>query len=313
MARSRSRPVRARTAGHTPRGSTATPAAATGSLGDIKQALELVALVVAPTTLVTALLYWIGFELVEARSGYFGIAVGTLGFSTTDYLIRGVEAGIVQVIVLLLAVLAAGLVYAAARRLADRTWNSPWFWRVVWIVFSISGTITVVATYAVFRPLPAPIDWYMLPPLLLATAPLISYSATRLLAPNDMATSLLVRVCAAAVIGITLVSVFWGASLYADALGRGRAQELAAALYGLPRVTVFSERPLGIEPGVAVGQRLLGEEAGRYQIRYTGLRLLVRSDKKYFLLHDRWTPASGKVLVIPDDSEIRVEFSPGGH
>ena len=50
----------------------------------------------------------------------------------------------------------------------------------------------------------------------------------------------------------------------------------------------------------------------RYPYRYSGLRLLVMSGGKYFLVPDGWTRASGAVLVIPDTPDIRVEFFPGG-
>jgi hypothetical protein len=45
------------------------------------QGLEYVGMIAAPTTLATALVYWLGFELTDARSAYFDLGVGTLGFS----------------------------------------------------------------------------------------------------------------------------------------------------------------------------------------------------------------------------------------
>ena len=141
---------------------------------DVRQALELVVLIVAPTTLVTALLYWTGFQFVQARSSYFGLGVGVLGFSTTDYLIRGVEAGIVPLIVLLLALLVAAIVQGVARDLAGRDQWPPGFWRAVWAVLGLSVALTAVAVYGVFRPLPILPSWYLLPPTLLAIAPLVA-------------------------------------------------------------------------------------------------------------------------------------------
>lgn len=45
---------------------------------DTAKVLEYVGLVTVPTTVVTALLYWLGFELVDARAAYFGLSTSTL-------------------------------------------------------------------------------------------------------------------------------------------------------------------------------------------------------------------------------------------
>ena len=108
------RPAAGRLAGARPR------PARTEAAVQARQVLELLTLVVPQTTLVTALLFWFGVELVDARSSYFGLGTGTSGFSTTDYLIRGVEAGVVPLIALSLPVLGGVVVYMGTHHLADR-------------------------------------------------------------------------------------------------------------------------------------------------------------------------------------------------
>jgi len=282
---------------------------------NVKQVLEVVALVVAPTTLVTALVYWFGFELVEARSGYFGLDLGTLGFSTTDYLIRGVEAGIVPLIVLFLVVLLATGVHTVATHLVDRWGETPGLRPAVWMVGAAGAAVALVGSFATFRPLPAPLRWYLLPPLLLGAGPLVAAYAMwllrRLRTPERAPAAVHIRIAVVAVVALVLSSLFWGMSQYADALGRGRAQLLGANIRAQPQVTLYSERSLGIDPSIAVGDRIPGEDA-RYSHRYSGLRLLVRSNDRYFLLPENWTPSTGTVLVIADGPEIRLELSPGG-
>jgi len=112
-----------------------------------------------------------------------------------------------------------------------------------------------------------------------------------------------------AVTGLVVLSVFWAASDYADALGRGRARDLAADLTTLPAVTLYSQGSLGVDARHARAEPLAGE---RYSVRYTGLRMLAYAGNRYFLLPDDWTRATGVVLVIPDGPEIRVEFKLGG-
>ncbi len=280
-----------------------------------KQVLEIVALVVAPTTLVTALVYWFGFELVDARSRYFGLDPGTLGFSTTDYLIRGVEAGIVPLIVLFLIVLLATGIHTVATHLVDRWVETPALRPAIWVVAAAGAAAALVGTFATFRPLPAPLRWYLLPPLLLGAGPLVAAYAVGLLRrlgnPKRAPTAVHIRIAVVAVVALVLLTLFWGMSLYADALGRGRAQLLADNLRVQPRVTLYSERSLGIDPSIAVGDRL-SEQDARYSHRYSGLRLLVRSNDRYFLLPENWTPSTGTVLIISDSLEIRLELSPGG-
>jgi hypothetical protein len=154
-----------------------------------------------------------------------------------------------------------------------------------------------------------------LPPLLLGTGPLVAAYAMwllrRLHTPERVPAAVPLRIAVVAVVALVLSSPFWGMSLYADALGRGRAQLLGDNLRAQPRVTLCSERSLGINPSIAAGDRLSDEDA-RYSHRYFGLRLLVRSNDKYFPLPENWTPSTGTVLVIPDGPEIRLELSPGG-
>jgi hypothetical protein len=279
---------------------------------DARQVLELISLVAAPATLATALLYWFGFELVGARSEYFGLGIGTLGFSTTDYLLRGVEAGIVPLFVLLLVIGAVVAVATMASRLADRVGAARWFRWGVRVLVTLGLLITAVAIYGAFGSLPAPLDGYLGPPILLGAGPVMVLGGLRLLSRYILMPEASLRAGAVVVWGLVVLSAFWGMSLYADALGRGRAQELAQSLVSLPRVTIYSERSLAIDPAVVDVDVLEGPEDALFTHRYSGLRLLIRSDDKYFLLPDTWNPKDGRAFIIRDESEIRVELSPRG-
>lgn len=280
----------------------------------LKQALEVAALVAAPTTLVTALVYWFGLELMGARAQYFGLDLGTLGFSTADYLVRGVEAGYVPLIVLFLLVLLAmavhnGVSYSVKNQSESRRLRSAL------LTSGLTGlALGLTGLYSIFRPLPQPFEWYLLPPTLFGSGSLLTaYSVWQLRQTRHptIVPELHVRISGLAVVALILLSTFWGASLYADALGRGRAQQLGSNLRAQPRVTLYSERSLGIPSSIAAAD-LLPDEGARYTHRYTGLRLLIQSNDKYFLLSEGWTPSMGSVVVIEDEPDIRVEFSAGG-
>ena len=46
----------------------------------------------------------------------------------------------------------------------------------------------------------------------------------------------------------------------------------------------------------------------RYRHCYTGLRLLLRSGGRFFLLPEHWTPGQAPVLVVAESDSVRVEF-----
>jgi hypothetical protein len=277
---------------------------------DVAKVVEYVSLVAAPATLVSALVYWLGFELVDARSAYFGIGTGVLGYSTTDYLLRGAEAGVVPLFVLFTAAVVVILLHAAVTALAARVGGATWLHRTATGAVIAGVLVFGVGLTGLFSPLPPPLDWYLLRPVLLAGGPLLAIEAARMmrtrLRPQHA------RMAGVAVAGLVALSAFWAMSIYADALGRGRAMALGADVTkALPAVSVYSERSLGVTDTFARADRLTGPDE-RYPYRYRGLRLLVMSGGKYFLVPDGWTRASGAVLVIPDNPDIRVEFSPGG-
>jgi hypothetical protein len=274
---------------------------------DTAKIVEYVSLIAAPATLVSALVYWLGFELVDARSAYFGIGTGMLGFSTTDYLVRGAEAGIVPLFVLFTAALVVILLHAGVTALAARAGDAAWLHRAAAGVALAGVLVFVVGLIGLFRPLPPPLDWYLLRPVLLAGGPLLAIEAARMMRRRLRQHH--ARMAAVAVAGLVALSAFWAMSIYADALGRGRA--MALAVTDFPAVHVYSERSLGVTDTLARADRLTGPDE-RYPYRYSGLRLLVLSGGKYFLLPDGWTHGSGTLLVLPDTPDIRVEFSPGG-
>ena len=74
--------------------------------------------IVAPATLITALLFYFGYVSSRAQYDYFGVDVDTVGLSTQDYVMRSPQPLLVPLLVLTL--LAGGFLAAhlAARRQA---------------------------------------------------------------------------------------------------------------------------------------------------------------------------------------------------
>ena len=102
-------------------------------------AVDFVTRVVAPASLLTAILYYFGYTREHALFGYFGIDLESLRFSTTDYLVRSVGTIFVPIGTVLLCgvfVLAGHHLFAPALTRADAKWRS-----VIWIVIAAVAVI----------------------------------------------------------------------------------------------------------------------------------------------------------------------------
>ncbi|MGA4840658.1 hypothetical protein [Streptomyces sp. G45] len=103
--------------------------------------------------------------------------------------------------------------------------------------------------------------------------------------------------------------LMWVVALAAGELGRRDARHAADHLVTRVAVVVLSEDRLSM-----TGPGLVTEDLGkglRYRYRYSGLRLLVERDHRYYLLPLRWRHDRDATFVIEDDDSVRVELRPG--
>jgi hypothetical protein len=280
--------------------------------------LEKLSLFIAPPTLVIALAFWFGWTLTNTRAAYFGIDISTLGFSTTDYLLRSADAAFVPVAVTLLAILAAITLHGWIRHSATTRRGLSAVVNGATVGAFLGAVLTLVGIWAMFAPLPVA-TYYLVPPVILGLGPgILAYSVwiLRHMRPphgpgGDRGVPAWERSGYMIAAMLALLSLFWASSLYAAALGRGRAQILAETLSSQPAVTVFSVKSLGVDaPGITVTN--IASASSAYKFRYSGLRLLIHSAGKYFLVNDGWSHQHGVTIVLPDASDIRLEFTPGG-
>jgi hypothetical protein len=117
-------------------------------------------------------------------------------------------------------------------------------------------------------------------------------------------------VAVALLVALVTVLLFWQTERLASLGGEALAQDIKDNLGArLTQVELYSVTDLHIEgPGVTASS--LGGKEGEYAYRYSGLYLLQRSGDKYFLLTDGWNEDQGRLVVLPDNSGIRVEFGP---
>ena len=108
---------------------------------------------------------------------------------------------------------------------------------------------------------------------------------------------------------LVALSFFWAATDYAAAVGSTRARQFASELSRHPDAIIYSERDLQLEAAGAVKSACRGRDPA-YRYRYEGLKLMLRSENRYFFLPSRWSRADGRAIVIPESDSLRFEFSP---
>lgn len=284
-----------------------------GSLASLWPVIEKV---IAPGTLLIALAYYFGRQLTYARSAYFGVDASLLGFSVQDYIVRSADALFVPLAVFGVLGLVFGELHIIIRRRFDRRGATPAAKRFVLGLTVVGLTLLAVGTYGVFSPFPISLHYLVVPLCPAVGALLVSYSAylrRRLASEGDKvsedahASVATTRKVFAA--GVVAMSLFWAASEYAAALGRGRAQALAGDLSRQPGATVFSERRLAIA-GPGVSERRVTTPRSFFRYRYDGLRLFIRSGGHYFLLPGGWTRRQGSAIILSDTPTVRFEFVP---
>lgn len=282
------------------------------SLQGLRPVVRMLGAVVAPTTLVSALLYWFGFSHATRLYGYFGIDSAQLGLGTRDYLIRSLDALFVPMTVMACAGLAALWGHSLLRaRLAAGT--RPATLRVITRVVALTGLVpalvglwnTVTPTFMYSYVAAAPLS------LALGVALLVYALRLRRLAPSaprPAPSDLLPILEWTVVFVITGLSLFWAATDYSAAVALTRARQIVRELPTYPPVVVYSAKSLSLDvPGVTATH--CRDPQAAYQVRYDGFRLLPESGTQYVLLPARWNAATGVAVLLPRNDTIRLEYA----
>ena len=281
-------------------------AAPTGSVWS--HVLGYVSVIGPPATVVTALVFYFGWARAKAQAEWMGLHVNLFGYTTRDFALLSISA--LYLPLLLLVALAMLWVWLdrLLRRRIDRGAAGRWATTLPRAALLGAGALIglmVVLLFAerVYSPLYAP---YLVTAgvLVAAWAVRIRRCAAAVEGPRRPAEQQAVE--ATLLLVLVALLLFWGTSNFAEARGRGLAEDLEVNLPWLPRAQVYSQEPLGLDvPGVTT--RELGT-AGAPLYRYDGLRLLTVSGERYFFLHEGWSVEEGTVVVLPDDASLRVQY-----
>jgi hypothetical protein len=273
---------------------------------------------VAPTTLVTALLYYFGRISSAAYFSYFAVQQSALGFSPTDYLLRSADPMVEPLVGLAVVAMVAIAGHSVLMRLLRR----PRERSIALLPLAIALVGFLIFVQGVGGPMPVPRQVlpyaFLLPPLYLAAGLLlVTYGVFlrgQLLAVSDRQgirtsqSSWMTRSLLALVGLLTLFFLFVAVTRYAEAYGRTIAKQTEQQLSTQTSVVVYSAESLSIEAKGVREDPL--PAAGAYHYRYRGLRLLAWTNSTYFLIPEGWADEKA-TIVLPESSDVRVELIPG--
>ncbi len=283
----------------------------------LPQLTRILGTIVAPTTLLTSLLFYFGSSHAFWFFNYFGVNSTLLGLTTRDYVKRSLDGLFVPMVV----VACAGLLFLwghAMLRTRLAAGSRPRVLQVLVPAMAAVGLVLGAAgLWSVFTPTPLT-RHLVTAPLSLAFGVLLLVYAVhlwRLLTATDEKAG---RAAGpqwaavaewAAVFVLVGLSLFWAANDYSAAVGRSRARQVVAELPTYPSAVVYSERSLSLHaPGVR--ETRCHDPNAAYRFRYDGLKLVLQSGDQYLFLPEGWSPSNGVALLMPRNASLRLEFIP---
>ena len=299
-----STPARHEPMGPTDPGSPGTPS-------DLPRLARFVGAAVAPTTAVTALLFYFGWSHAYYFFDYFGVHSTTLGLTTTDYLMRSQDGLFVPLVVLAIVGLLAFRVHHLIRRRVGADSSNPRWRQISWTVTVIGAAAAAAGALSVVVDTPLNKRVAAAPLVLAVGVLLLAYAAY-------VRRSLLARPDGGSPTGLTLaewatifvlvgLSLFWAANDYSAAVGRSRAAQFVAELPTYPNTILYSEKSLNIAAPGVTQTHCPGADAA-YGYRYDGLKLMLQSGNQLVFIPAEWTPHDGVAVVVPRSNAIRLQF-----
>jgi hypothetical protein len=289
--------------------------------GRVEKLISWAASVVAPLSVLTAVLFYFGYASSRAQFEYFGVDVDTIGLSTQDYVMRSPQALLTPLLVLVLigvAVAVANDVFrrrvhaarvastdaddAVAGQGRERLAELDRSFRRLELAGLAVGALLLFG-YALLQ------DWTPYPlvtPLVMGIGAGLALWSGRirgLIRPEAKP-----RIGVVLALSLVLVTdVFWATATVAQWTGRGSARQLALHLDRLPTVIVDTRERLNTVSPTIKESALPASAAQTFHYRYRGLHLLIQGKDRLFLVPGEWSP-SDFTMMLPMDGSVRLQF-----
>jgi hypothetical protein len=273
--------------------------------------LGFVGLVIAPTTLITSLLYYFGYVSTRKNLLYFGIDPNAVGYTTSDYVANSV--GVVFALTLGLLTVSAAVLLAGLyiRRLAAAGRGTRMMRWAAWALIALGAVATVVVLVGVRRGLFG-VD---LPRLTLdqqrAVTPAALGGAAILLAGFWMLKALepfdsqrrratVERTLVAIAVVVVVAALFWATNIFATKAGEIDGKNTAADLWWRQNTVVLDTTERLYVDGALIKETPL-ESTGPADVktfRYECLRALVVRGDRWVLVPAKWTDPGGIAMIV---------------
>ncbi|MFC5063097.1 hypothetical protein [Actinomycetospora atypica] len=284
-------------------------------------ALRLVASVIAPTTVLTALLFYYGRLHAQSLTRQLRVQFTVLDFSFQDYVVRSADGLFTP----LVAVAVVGLVCLWVARSITARWT-PTQRRTVLRVWAPTASVLGLALLAAAWIAGSSRDLFRDRPefgglclalgvLCLSTAGSAARRGFGRPRERTGEAGPAVGAIAKWTLAFLLVSagLFWAVNDYAARVGTARGMEVAARLPTEPDVVLYSDKNLNLQvPGARSTFCAAVPDPAGFRYRYEGLKLVLQSGGQYLLLPATWNQIDGVSLVVPRGSGMRLEFSAPG-
>lgn len=273
---------------------------------------------IGPTTLATALLVYFGYVATRARYQYFGVPLDMTGLSNQDLMLQGLEVVYVPAALLFLGVLTCVGIHAFVKwTLARNTGDDASTTRALlaYLIILVGVLLIARAVIGMFVQDSDTSVVFGATPLSLAIGPAAVtygvwvYTQQRGRAPLPRRLARNGALCA---LGLFIAGLFWASTQLAWAYGTGRGEEDASRLELRPEVVIDTKEPLDGLPTGVTATRLDGseKEGSAYRHRYEGLRLLLASGGRLFLVTPDWELGRDRTIILPYGDDIRVQLMP---
>jgi hypothetical protein len=267
-----------------------------------------VAQVIGNTSLLTAVLIYMGWAYENSLLEPFHVSAFSLGIGTAEYVLKGLAPLFrsTSVYVAALTVVVLTLV-PFGTKMAKRLAPGPV--RRVFGRFSLEHQIMLGGVLLVAVALPLAwsgqsadspgMFWILL--ALLGIGSLITAWPARRRGTGSFTYPLAIIVA--------VMCTLWVAGQYAGNLGASAATSFARALATQTAVTMYSVQSLALS-GRGVDCTPV-TPAGQYHYRCTGLRLLYAQSGTYYLLPAGWLGPQNGTYILDDSDQVRIELSGG--
>ena len=294
-------------------------------LRPLQATLKGIASLVAPTSLVTALVYYFGWARTSTQASQLGLNDSLLGFSIEDYLLRSIDPMYWPLFVGVLLTLAGlafhvGLVSWLGPRTDANGEPRPLDDRRRLLLTRLCAGVAAVGVVALVLGIaganvanPTRVVSLWSPLCVTLAIVLVGYAghlARRYLVRRDGGSAPEVQdlrfVGSILIVLLLLLSLFWSVARYAEIKGIDLAVLVERQLDRLPDSVVYSARRLHLPEGVKEAE-LAPPDDSAYRFRYSGLKLLFRSGDRVSLRPSEQS-VSGVNIVLAESDELRFEF-----